>query len=126
MFTVKTFLDKSKISGMGSMAGEFISKGTVIWKFQENFDVKIDDLQFKQLPKLAKEFVLHFGYYSKKEGGYILCMDNAKYTNHSKNPNMKMVDEIYSIATRDIMEGEEITEDYFYFDELASMKLGDI
>ena len=105
------------------MAGEFIPKGTVIWKFQENFDVRLSDQQFQQLPPVAQEFVLHFGYYNRKEGGYILCMDHARYTNHSDNPNMKMVDENYSIAIRDIQEGEEITEDYFYFDEQASMKL---
>ena len=38
---------------------------------------------------------------------------------------MKMVDETHCIATRDIKEGEEITEDYFFFDELAAMKLSD-
>ncbi len=124
MFTVKTFLEKSPINGVGCIAGEFIPKGTIIWKFQENFDVRIDDLQFKELPKIAQEFVLHFAYYSKKEGGYIVCLDNAKYTNHSLDPNMKTIDKETCIAVKDINDGEEITEDYFGFDENASMKLG--
>jgi SET domain-containing protein len=126
MFTVKTNLEKSPINGLGCMAAENIPKGTIIWKFQENFDVILDDKQFNELPKIAQDFIFHFGYYNKKEGGYILCMDNAKYTNHSFDPNMKMIDNIQSIAIKDIKEGEEITEDYFGFDELATMKLGSI
>jgi len=57
MFTVKTFLEKSAINGMGCIVGEFIPKGTIIWKFQENFDVVIDDLQFKQLPPIAVQIL---------------------------------------------------------------------
>jgi len=33
MFLVKTYLDKSKIRGIGLFADEFIPKGTLIWKF---------------------------------------------------------------------------------------------
>lgn len=126
MFTVKTFVEKSAINGMGCMAAEFIQKDTTIWVFQENFDQRINEIQFAQLPAIAQEFILHYGYYSKREGGYILCMDNAKYTNHSNDPNMRMVDERHSISIKDIQIGEEITEDYFYFDELATMKLGNL
>ena len=123
MFTVKTYLDKSKINGTEVFADEFVPKGKIIWKFQENFDVRLNNSQFKELPKIAQEYMKHFGYYSQKEGGWILCMDNAKYTNHSNDPNMKMIDEINSIAIKDIKKGEEIIEDYFYFDELAKEKL---
>ncbi len=123
MFTIKTYLDKSKISGTGVFAAEPIKKGEIIWRFVEKFDLKIRDDEFQRLPKIAQEFALHFGYYSTKEGGHILCMDNAKYTNHSETPNVKMIDEINSVALKNIEKGEEIIEDYFHFDELASKKL---
>ncbi len=123
MFIYKTELRESKIDGMGVFALEFIPCGSVIWKFQKNFDVRITETQIKQLPIQAIEYIQHYGYYSKKEGGFILCMDNAKYTNHSSIPNMRMVVAINSIATKDINIGEEITEDYFVFDELAHDKL---
>ena len=105
------------------MAGEYIPKGKIVWVFQENFDLCISDEEFERLPEKAKEHISIYGYLSELEGGYILCMDNAKYTNHSSEPNMQMVDKFHSIAIRDIKEGEEITEDYFYFDELAHQKL---
>lgn len=123
MFTVKTFLEKSEINGMGCIAGEFIPKGKIIWKFQDNFDVRINDIQFKRLPDMVQKFVLHFGTYNIVERGYIVCMDNAKYANDSQNPNMKMIDEINAVALKDINDGEEITGNFFYVDELASMKL---
>lgn len=123
MFTIKTYLDKSKISGTGVFADEPIKEGELIWRFVEKFDLKLTEDEFQQMPEIAKEFVLHFGYYSTKEGGYIVCIDNAKYTNHSETPNVKMIDELNSIAIKNIEKGEEITENYFDFDELASKKL---
>lgn len=123
MFTFKTHIAQSTIHGMGCFASEFIPKGAIIWKFEENFDVKISESQLDEFPQIAKEFILFYGYLSTEEGGYILCTDNAKYTNHSDNPNMKMIDVINSIATRDIQVGEEITEDYYVFDEKAKEKL---
>lgn len=123
MFTIKTSLGNSKINGTGVFADEPLKKGEIIWKFVKHFDVKITDKQFKTLPKIAQEYILHFAYYSKKEGGYILCSDNAKFTNHSSTPNMKTLNKVNSIVTSDIKVGDEILEDYFYFDELASSKL---
>lgn len=122
MFTVKTYIDKSTINGMGVMAAEPIAKGTIIWKFQEHIDSVITNEQFETLPPLAKEFVLHYGYYREVEGGFILCGDNSKFTNHADNPNTEM-DELHTIALRDIRTGEEITEDYYNFDEQAKEKL---
>jgi len=122
MFTYKTKIDNSEIHGTGVFAIEFIPKDTIIWRFQENFDIKITQAEFDKLPTLAQEHFNFYGYFNTKEGGWVLCTDNAKYTNHSLNPNMKMIDEINSIATQDIQIGEEITENYFVFDEKANEK----
>lgn len=122
MFIFKTHIKQSGIHGIGVFASEFIPKGKIIWKFQEGFDIKITQSQYNELPIIAKEHFNFFGYFNEKEGGWVLCTDNAKYTNHSSTPNMRMLDTVDSISTRDIKEGEEITEDYFVFDEKASEK----
>lgn len=122
MFTVKTKIEKSEIHGIGVFADEFIPNGTVIWKYQENFDITLSNEQFEQLPKSAQEFFVHYGHYSKAEGGYVLCGDNARFTNHSKSPAMQMLTVTDSVAVRDINIGEEITEDYEYFDEKYKLK----
>ncbi len=122
MLLVKTYLAKSPISGMGCFAAEPIKKGDIIWSLLPGFDVVLTDEQFEALPAIAKEFTLHYCYYNKKEGGYILCSDNGKYFNHSIKPNC--VDEgLNTTAGRDIAISEEITCNYYSFDEHAARKL---
>lgn len=122
MFTTKTRLEKSAIHGIGVFADEFVAKGTIIRKYQDNFDITLSDKQFEQLPKIAQEYVLFYWYYNKNEGGHILCGDNARFTNHSKEPNMAVLNLTDSIAIKDIQVGDEITEDYFNFDEKSNLK----
>lgn len=122
MFTIKTKLGNSEIHGIGVFADEFISKGTLIWKYQKYFDTTISDEEFERLPKLTQDFLLFYGYYNKEEGGYVLCGDNARFTNHSKKPMMQMVNITDSISIQDINMGDEITEDYEFFDEKCNLK----
>ena len=70
----------------------------------------------ESLPADLREFIDHFGYLDFRLGKYILASDNARYINHSDNPNIKS-DETSNkygidIAIRDIQPGEEITIDY--------------
>ena len=123
MFTIKTYIAPSGIHGMGVFSAEFVAKDDVVWKFQEGFDVIVSDGDFQSLPDIAKQWIIHYGYYNKDEGGYVLCMDNAKYTNHSVTPSIRAVGKV-AMAIRDLQKDEEITEDYYNFDELAKVKLG--
>ena len=123
MLLVKTHLGKSKINGIGLFADEFISKGKVIWKFTPGFDFVLTKKELNKLPEVAKSWVLHFSYYNEKEGGYVICVDDARFFNHSKNPNIIDGDNKPSIAKRDIKTGEEITSNYFDFDDDANLKL---
>ena len=116
MLLVKTHIAASSIAGTGLFASEFIPKGTKIWHFEYLFDNKISEYVFRKLPQIAKEYIINFCY--MENGCYILCTDNAKYTNHSLTPNCSD-----GFAISDIQEGEEITENYYEYDELASTKL---
>jgi hypothetical protein len=73
---------------------------------------------------IAKEYIEFYGFHGEKEGGWVLCGDNGRFTNHSENPSIRAKDLIYTYATRDINIGDEITEDYYYFDKSAANKLG--
>jgi hypothetical protein len=46
MLTVKTYLDKSNISGIGLFAGENIKKGTITWKFNPHIDIYFSKKDF--------------------------------------------------------------------------------
>ncbi|MEK6917736.1 MAG: SET domain-containing protein [Nanoarchaeota archaeon] len=123
MLLVKTYLGKSKIHGLGLFAGEFIPKGKLVWEFVPGFDFMIKDKDFKKLPDVAKSFVLHFGYYEKNEKRHVINPDNARFFNHSKNPNVIDLTKTKSIAKRNIKKDEELTCNYFDFDDEAGFKL---
>lgn len=120
MLLVKTRLGLSKISGIGLYADNFIPKGTVIWRFTPYLDLKFNEEEY-QLFKLNYncERIDNYVYKSKISGCYILCSDDARFINHSSQPNtIDTQDEVegLTIACRDIYPGEEITSDYQLFD----------
>ena len=48
---------------------------------------------------------------------YVLCFDDARYFNHSDNPNCKTIESLddkegVEIAGKDIQKGEELTVNY--------------
>ena len=116
MLLVKTYLDKSKIEGLGLFATELIPKGTLVWKFVHGFDFTIDKEHLNKFPEIAKSWVSRYGYYNKTEGGYVICIDDARFFNHSENPNTDNTNDVGTIATRDIPKDEEITCNYSEFD----------
>ncbi len=120
MLLVKTKLGLSKISGIGLYADTFIPKGTIIWRFVPKLDMKFNEkeyLAFKQ--KHDCERIDNYIYKSKISGCYILCTDDARFINHSYEPNtIDTMDDIegLTIASKDIFPGEEIVSDYQMFD----------
>ncbi len=123
MLFVKTKVLPSKIHGLGLFADEFIQKEKLIWKFTPGFDFVLIKKDLDKLPEVAKKFVLHFSYYNEYEGGYVICVDDARFFNHSENSNTYETT-IGTIAKRDIKKGEEIVCNYFDFDADAELKLG--
>lgn len=128
MLLVKTKIGLSKLSGIGLFANQFISKGTVIWKFNPDLDLVIDDIQLANLPDIAKEQILHYDYFNLKTGKHVLCFDDARFFNHSENPNIIGVDSPYddegiNTATRDIHKGEELTVNYKTYDANFDYKM---
>jgi SET domain-containing protein len=128
MFTVRTKIAPSQIHGLGTFADEFIPRGSTIWVYHPGFDVEfsLDDLE--ELPPFVRENVMRYSYVSKETGKAILCADDARFMNHSSQPNTesRVDDRGYesTVASRDIAVGEEITCDYYDFDADAARKLG--
>jgi uncharacterized protein len=120
MLLVKTELKPSPISGIGLYAAEFIPKGTLIWKFVPQIDIRLDLQEYERLKKTYDfSTVDKYIYKSKLTNTYILCGDDGRFINHSSNPNTIDTQENaegLTIASRDIQAGEEITSDYAAFD----------
>ena len=119
MLLVKTKIGPSNIEGIGCFADEFISKGTKVWQFQEGFDSKIPKEEVEKLSESGKYQFLKYAYLTDA-GIYVLCFDDARFFNHSDNPNVVELDDGdqgINIAARDIQKGEEILCDYKFFDK---------
>lgn len=121
MLLVKTKIGPSKISGIGLFADEPIPKGKWVWKFTKNFDIRVEKDYPNTLQEPAKSFFLKYAYQNPETMNYVLCSDDARFFNHSNNPNTHCVDnpedeDTANIASRDIQAGEELTIDYREFD----------
>lgn len=123
MLLVKNYLDKSPIHGMWVFAWEDIPKWAIVWKYVKDFDAIIPANKLLYFPEIAQKWIEHYWYL--ENGNYILCMDDAKFFNHSENNN---VDDKWgsetTIANKDIMKWEEILCNYESYDEIAIKKLG--
>jgi SET domain-containing protein len=124
MLLVKTTRGPSSIEGVGLFAAEFIPKGTRIWEYREGVDQRFDDSYFAQFAEDEKCRLLTHCYKNPSSGMYVLCGDDAKYINHSEEPNTEDIGfeegilngEGITVAARDIFPGEEIISDYASFD----------
>ena len=118
MLLVKTIKKLSKIQGIGLFAAEKIKKGSIIWQFHEGFDQKFSLKEVSLMPPQSRKQIESYGYVSPLSNKLIMCLDDARFMNHSEDPNTKEIimkklsDETTTIASRDIEIGEELTTDY--------------
>ena len=121
MLLVKTKLDLSGIHGIGLFADEFIPKGTILWKFNSLFDLRCSEEDIERLSESSREQIQKYSYREKQTGLYVLCGDDARFFNHSANPNCidynHDEEQDITVALRDIAAGEELTCDYAMFDQ---------
>ena len=121
--TKYTEVKPSDIHGLGLFAKIKIPKGTIWWhaKPQDVLIIKKD--QFLKLDNSIKvpliekvmKALLTYSYYERELDALIFCLDNSRYVNHSFNANSGASEDengFMSVALRDILPGEEITEDY--------------
>ncbi len=112
MFLIRTRLSSSGIHGIGVCAAEPVKAGTPIWRFDPRVDRLIPPAEVAALPPVGQEFIRTYTYQSPEIGeGQVLNGDNARFLNHSRQPNTDNAGPV-TLAARDIAVGEEITCDY--------------
>ena len=119
MLLVRTRLDKSEIDGIGLFADEFIPAGSVVWERNLMIDLELTRSEIERLASTSRGQVLKYSYLDLKSGKYIFCGDDARFFNHSDEPNCLDIagpENGVTIACRDIAAGEELTCDYSLFD----------
>ena len=130
MLLVRTFLAQSLIDGLGLFAGQQIPIGTQVWRFDPRIDLILEPDCTTQFPSALKGYFDKYAYLDPKMKKYVVCGDDARFVNHSGDPNLcgiYIVDQEYGnygidVASREIFEGEELTCDYTSFDADFSKK----
>jgi len=99
--------------GYGVFATEFIPKGTITW-ILDDLDQRLEESYIMSLEPLRRDRLLKYCF-RDEQGLYILCWDIARYVNHSFLPSLIATPYKFELASRDIYPGDEITDDYGYF-----------
>ncbi len=115
MLHVNTYIKQSEIHGTGLFAAESIPTGTVIWSYDPHHDRMFSQEEFDAFGPEMKKFAVKYMF--KYNGMYCLCIDDAKFFNHSDDPNCMSAGYNaeflgYTVAKRDIAVDEELTDDY--------------
>lgn len=123
MLLIKTKIGASSVHGTGLFAEQFIPKGTITWEWNPEFDISFDQSLVETLPELQKNYVLYYAYLDQELGKLVLCADNQRFINHSKNTNIDSTPR-RDVANRDIQIGEELLCDYNLFDNTYFNRIG--
>jgi uncharacterized protein len=116
MLRIKTYLKEVHGKGIGLFADEYLPEGKVWWEWDHELDMIVQNNKYETLELLKKQFVKKYGVRSEN-GDYWLYSDNAKFINHSENPNSMGTDDQSGVSTRikttrPVKLGEELTVDY--------------
>jgi uncharacterized protein len=126
MLLVDVYLDKSPIEGIGVFARKPIPKGATVWKLDLNYDRMIPVEQWEAETGAVKNYLDRYCYPNRADPRFIVFeADDARYMNHSGEPNCDVSAGGVSVALRDIAAGEELTCDYNHFFEDGFEFLGE-
>lgn len=99
--------------GYGLVAARPIPKGTISF-VQDGLDIVIAGSDLQGLDPVLLEQVEKYSY-EDFLGNRIVSWDFGKYMNHDDDANTLTTGYGFEVATRDIAEGEEVTDDYRIF-----------
>jgi hypothetical protein len=96
--------------GYGTFATRFIPKGTITW-VQDAFDRAFSPAAVEAMHPLHRAILDKYSY-PDASGDLILCWDHGRFVNHSCEATCLAPGFEFEIAVRDILPGEEVTDDY--------------
>jgi hypothetical protein len=82
-------------------------------------DLNITQAQFDSLHQKEKDEILWWGFFDRPSQMWHVDFDVSKFINHSAEATViqdESHDEAYLVATRDIQQGEELTQNYLEFE----------
>ncbi len=107
--------------GYGVFATALIPMGSITY-VKDSLELEIAPQDFHQYSKELQDTIEKYSYIDP-EGVRIVSWDFAKYVNHCCNCNTMSTGYGFEIALRDILPGEEITDEYGLFNMTEPMAL---
>ena len=102
----------SKEVGYGVFATDFIPAGTITWVV-DKLDREFRPEEFFAMDLVYQNIIDTYTFRNNIEN-YVLCWDHGRFVNHSFNSNCLTTAYDFEIAIRDILPGEQLTDDYGY------------
>ena len=96
--------------GFGVFATNLIPRGTLTW-VRDDLDQVIEPERLAGLPPVYRDLLDKYTF-RDEIGRHILCWDLGRFMNHSCAPSCLGPNSLYEVAVRDILPGEELTDDY--------------
>lgn len=109
--------------GNGLVATKLIPKGTITWVL-DPLDRIFSPEEYNKMTPIYQE-VLETYTFRSNSGQLVLCWDNGKYVNHSFKSNCLTTAYDFEIAIKDILPGEQLTDDYGYLNISTPFKGSD-
>ncbi|WP_407114815.1 SET domain-containing protein [Bradyrhizobium sp. LMG 9283] len=116
---VETILKPDQFGGIGLFSATLLSKGTLIWIHNPIVDIAVTPEQYDALPPTFQALLDKHAYprdLDVDDGVLEYNADNARFMNHSSQPNTYQDDHCRIFTARDVQPGEELTCDYLSFD----------
>lgn len=116
MMTVRCYLAPSLIEGLGVYTSVPIKRGSEVWRYNPDFDLSYPIAKIAAAPDHIREFMDRYTYVNPFDRTQvILDADEARFMNHSDDPNVDFSSDISGRALRDIAIDQELTCDYACF-----------
>jgi hypothetical protein len=96
--------------GHGVVATRLIPRGTITW-VRDDLDQVFSAEEINRMPGIYRE-VLDKYTFVDSDGLRVLCWDQGRYVNHYCRATCLSTGYDFEIAVRDILPGEELTDDY--------------
>jgi hypothetical protein len=113
---------RSPIHGTGVFAKTWIPKGTRVWKFDWSMQICSSPNDFELYDNEALDKALLGGFFHEPSGNFVWYRDGMDFVNHADTPFANIaakgwtdLEEDANYATRDIEPGEELFEDYSFW-----------
>ncbi|OMI08485.1 SET domain-containing protein-lysine N-methyltransferase [Bradyrhizobium brasilense] len=119
MLIVETILKPDRFGGIGLFSATFLPKGTLVWIHNPIVDIAVTPQQYEALPPTFQALLDKHAYPRDRDvddGVVEYNADNARFMNHSSQPNTYQEDHCRIFTARNVQPDEELTCDYSSFD----------